>query len=872
MLEAALDNGLDLPYFCWHPAMGSVGACRLCAVRVYKDENDAKGKIMMACMTPAKDGTRISMNDPEAVEFRRFVIEWLMTNHPHDCPVCDEGGECHLQDMTAMCGQVYRRFRFKKRTYNNQYLGPLVNHEMNRCIQCYRCVRFYKDLAGGRDFDYFGSRNRIYFGRHEDGALESEFSGNLAEVCPTGVFTDKTSDRHYTRKWDLQTAPSVCIHCGLGCNTIPGERYKMLRRVTARFNGDVNGYWLCDRGRYGYEFTNCGSRIADCGLKGRDTVSWTKATNRAGEMIRGAKRVIGIGSPRASLEANYALKKLVGDDNFSTGLCVADQEGIDLALDILRNGPARTPSLAEIEQADVIVVLGIDPTNEAPMLDFAIRQAMRKAPLDIARKLAIPDWDANAVATALQGAKGKLYIAAPWAIKLEEICLEAHHTSPPGIASLAAEIVRHIGSEVESRDSMAARAAVDLREAHQPLVITSISAGADVIRTAASLASALCSREKDCWLTVAVPEANTMGVGMLGGMSVQEALSRVNSGKADTLIVLENDLVRRTGPAHFEAAMKNVKHLIALDCIETATTRAADVVLPTPTLFETDGTFVNNEARAQRFYQVFVPEHDYKPAWATIQEIANGADWSTHEDVLKDLATQVPAFAPALEAAPFADWRSNADQKIARMPHRFSGRTAMDANRTVFEPRPPADHATPLAFSMEGDQNPPESALIPRFWWPGWNSEQSINKFQIEVGGALHGGNPGKRLIEPPSSSPQPSPQGKGAAPNPQPLTPDSQVWIIPHPRIFGSDELSRLAEGIAELIQKVEIVIHPDLASRLKIVEGRDIELEIGGVLQNLTPRFDERIAPDVISVPTNFDETMGILGPTVIKISGAK
>ena len=242
LLEAALDLGLDLPYFCWHPAMGSVGACRLCAVKVFKDESDTRGKILMACMTEAVDGARFSIKDPEAAEFRRYVIEWLMTNHPHDCPVCDEGGECHLQDMTTMCGQVYRRFRFRKRTYTNQYLGPLVNHELNRCIQCYRCVRFYRDLAGGRDLNYFGSKNRIYFGRQEDGVLESEFSGNLVEVCPTGVFTDKTYDGHYTRKWDLETAPSVCIHCGLGCNTIPGARYDMLRRVTARYNG--RGQWL----------------------------------------------------------------------------------------------------------------------------------------------------------------------------------------------------------------------------------------------------------------------------------------------------------------------------------------------------------------------------------------------------------------------------------------------------------------------------------------------------------------------------------------------------------------------------------------------------------------------------------------------------
>ena len=160
-----------------------------------------------------------------------------------------------------MTGHVYRRFRGQKRTFHNQDLGPFVNHEMNRCIQCYRCVRFYLDYAGGRDFDAFVFRNHVYFGRQKDGTLESEFSGNLVEVCPTGVFTDKTLKAHYTRKWDLQMVPSLCVHCGLGCNTITGERYGTLRRIHNRYNGQVNGHFLCDRGRFGYVFVKKPRRL-----------------------------------------------------------------------------------------------------------------------------------------------------------------------------------------------------------------------------------------------------------------------------------------------------------------------------------------------------------------------------------------------------------------------------------------------------------------------------------------------------------------------------------------------------------------------------------------------------------------------------------
>ncbi len=263
MLDVALSLGFDLPFFCWHPILGSIGACRQCAVRLYwtDRQGNEKSEIAMACMTEAQEGTRMDIFDAEAIRFRAEMIELMMTSHPHDCPVCDEGGECHLQDMTVMTGHSYRRYRGRKRTFVNQDLGPFVTHELNRCITCYRCTRFYNDYAGGRDFGVFGLRNQVYFGRAESGTLESEFSGNLIEVCPTGVFDDKPFSRRYTRKWDLQSAPSVCPNCGLGCTTYPSSRYGELRRVLSRFNRDVNKMFLCDRGRFGFEFVNCAERV-----------------------------------------------------------------------------------------------------------------------------------------------------------------------------------------------------------------------------------------------------------------------------------------------------------------------------------------------------------------------------------------------------------------------------------------------------------------------------------------------------------------------------------------------------------------------------------------------------------------------------------
>ena len=323
LLEACLSLGLDVPYFCWHPALGSVGACRQCAVKQFNGPDDKRGRLVMSCMAPASEGTYISIDDPEAIEFRKSVNEWMMLNHPHDCPVCEEGGACHLQDMTVMTGHNTRKYRFTKRTHENQDLGPFINHEMNRCIACYRCVRYYKDYADGSDLGVYGAHDNVYFGRTESGTLESEFSGNLVEVCPTGVFTDKTQSAHFNRKWDMQFAPSICHGCSLGCNISPGERYGELRRIENRYHGGINHYFLCDRGRFGYGYVNLPERPYKAYHRHENQLfelSTTEVVEKVADVLRRTKRVAGIGSPRACVESNFMLRELVGTEHYSSGI------------------------------------------------------------------------------------------------------------------------------------------------------------------------------------------------------------------------------------------------------------------------------------------------------------------------------------------------------------------------------------------------------------------------------------------------------------------------------------------------------------------------------------------------------------------------
>jgi len=856
LLRTCLSLGFDIPYFCWHPAMGSVGACRQCAVKQFKDENDTTGTIVMSCMTPVTDGLRISIDDPEVKEFRASVIEWLMVNHPHDCPVCDEGGECHLQDMTVLTGHTQRHYPFKKRTHRNQYLGPFVNHEMNRCIACYRCVRFYREYARGRDFNVFGAHDRVYFGRHEDGVLESEFSGNLVEICPTGVFTDKTLKQHYTRKWDLQTAPSVCVHCGLGCNTIPGERYGQLRRRRNRYNSQVNGYFMCDRGRYGYEFVNSEQRLRQPLLRNQENdaaqpVVKGEVLEYAASLLGSRDRVIGIGSPRASLEANYALRALVGPERFYLGISAAESCTISCALQIMREGSARVPSLHDVELSDAVLVLGEDLNNTAPMLALALHQSVRQIPMHVAEGLLhIHEWQDSAIQEAIQREEGPLIVATPADTKLAEMATQVIRAAPDDLARLGFAVAQALDPQAppvpaltDEMRTLAEEIAHSLQSGQRPLVISGTGCGSEAVMwAAANVAWALCKEGRTAELCLTVPESNSLGLAFIGGRDLASAFQAVHDGLADTVIILENDLYRRAESATVEAFLDAAPHVIAIDHLAHATTAKAEVVLPAATFAESSGTLVNNEGRAQRFFQVFSPEQEIQASWRWLRDLMvaagylEGETWQSLDDVTGALVEQRPILSPILEIAPPATYRI-VGQEVPRQSHRSTGRTAIHADVDVNEPQPPDDADSPLAFSMEGFEGQPPPALIPRYWAPHWNSVQSLNKFQSEVGGPLRGGDPGRRLIEPAKVQEMAYLDGVPAAFHPR----AGERLVIPQYHIFGSEELSVLTPAIAELAPGPYLAINASDAATFKVGEGDPIALYLKGE----TYRLHVRLAP---------------------------
>ncbi|BFT64386.1 NADH-quinone oxidoreductase subunit NuoG [Pseudomonas moorei] len=863
LLQACLSLGLDIPYFCWHPALGSVGACRQCAVKQYTDENDTRGRIVMSCMTPATDNTWISIEDEESKAFRASVVEWLMTNHPHDCPVCEEGGHCHLQDMTVMTGHNERRYRFTKRTHQNQQLGPFISHEMNRCIACYRCVRYYKDYAGGTDLGVFGAHDNVYFGRVEDGTLESEFSGNLTEVCPTGVFTDKTHSERYNRKWDMQFSPSICHGCSSGCNISPGERYGELRRIENRFNGSVNQYFLCDRGRFGYGYVNREDRPRQPLLANGTKLGLDEALDKAADLLRG-RNIVGIGSPRASLESNYALRELVGAEHFYSGIEASELERIRLVLQVLKDSPLPVPNMRDIEDHDAVFVLGEDLTQTAARMALALRQSVKGKAEDMAEAMRVQPWLDAAVKNIGQHALNPLFIASLAETKLDDVAEECVHAAPDDLARIGFAVAHALDASapaVEGLDAealeLAKRIADALLAAKRPLIIAGTSLGSKaLIEAAANIAKALKLREKNGSISLIVPEANSLGLAMLGGESVDAALQAVIDGKADAIVVLENDLYTRTDKAKVDAALTAAKVVIVADHQKTATSDRAHLVLPAASFAEGDGTLVSQEGRAQRFFQVFDPQ--YMDASILVHEgwrwlhalrstlLNQPIDWTQLDHVTAAVASSTPQLAAIVDAAPSAAFRIKG-LKLAREPLRYSGRTAMRADISVHEPRTPQDKDTAFAFSMEGYSGSVEPRQqVPFAWSPGWNSPQAWNKFQDEVGGHIRAGDPGTRLIESTGDS------LNWFANVPRAFNPAQGTWqVVPFFHLFGSEETSSKAAPVQERIPAAYVALAKSEADRLGVNDGAMLSFNVAGQTLRLPLRINEELGAGLVALP---------------------
>ena len=644
----------------------------------------------------------------------------------------------------------------------------------------------------------------------------------------------------------MQFAPSICQQCSIGCNISPGERYGELRRIENRYNGTVNRYFLCDRGRFGYGYVNLKDRPRQpVQRRGDDliTLNAEQAMQGAADILRQSKKVIGIGSPRASLESNFALRELVGAGNFYTGIAKGEQERLQMMLKVLREGGIHTPALREIESYDAVLILGEDITQTGARIALAVRQAVKGKAREMAAAQKVADWQIAAILNIGQRAKHPLFVTNIDDTRLDDIAAWTYRAPVEDQARLgfaiahaldeSAPAVEGLSGELKGKIDVIVQA---LAGAKKPLIVSGTNAGSiEVIQAAANVAKALKGRGADVGVTMVARAVNSVGLGMIGGGSLEEALSELETGAADAVIVLENDLHRHASAARVDAALAKAPLVMVVDHQRTAIMEKAHLVLSAASFAESDGTVVNNEGRAQRFFQVYDPAYyDAKTvmleSWRWLHSLHSTVnnrqvDWTQLDHVIDAAVAALPQLAGIKDAAPDATFRIRG-QKLAREPHRYSGRTAMRANISVHEPRQPQDKDTMFAFSMEGNNQPsaPRSQ-IPFAWAPGWNSPQAWNKFQDEVGGKLRHGDPGVRLFEASASGLE------YFTAVPASFQAEDGKWrIAPYYHLFGSDELSQRSPIFQSRMPQPYVKLNPADAAKLGVNEGAMVFLRVDG------------------------------------------
>lgn len=788
VIEAAEQLGIMIPRFCYHPALGSVGACRVCAVKFL--QGPFKG-VQMSCMVDAQDDMVVSTTDKEAVAFRKYVIEWLMLHHPHDCPVCDAGGHCLLQDMTVSGGHGIRRYLGKKRTYPDQYLGPLIQHEMNRCIHCYRCSRFYQDFGGYHDLGAMQSANQTYFGRFEEGILESPFSGNLIDICPTGVYTDKPS-RYFSRRWDYERSPSLCINCSLGCQTLISCRYRKVVRQEARLSESVNGHFICDRGRYGFFYNSLAQRPRSSIVDGQ-TTSVDQALAAVKQKLETfadkdrAQVVACAGSTRNSLETLAMVKQVCQTNRWQPPAYFEDAAATyKVKSAISRLEPDLTVSLREIESADFIAVLGADPLNEAPMLALALRQAQRKGatvavfdPRPIFLPFEFKHLPANL--DMIQTDLGAVLNAA-----LEPAALKKLDGSARKFyASLAT------GEQISAaRQAEIVVLAELLKASQRPIIVC----GTEMVRRqtpalAADYALLMQAVGKSVGLFYVMHGANGFAAGLLADedVSIETLIAGIEKGSIKMLILVESNPLWQFSDRHrLEQALQRLEVLVVMDYVNSEVAQKADIFLPTTTLYETGGVYINQEGRAQ----------GVKPAYQGGIPIAQTGHGDHPPRVY---GTEIPG------AEPQAAW-----QLLAHLIGTGQPLTAEDLRAEIWQWLTKID---------SGFKALPGVADIPPQGARFFQAPHAVERFLRErpIGGADN----------------------------------DGQLEVMAVERTFGTEELSADSACLKALAGSPVIFMHSSDAKQLNLTDGDRVSVELSGGAVEARLQVTANMAAGTLVIP---------------------
>ncbi len=629
VMHAAEKAGTFIPHFCYHKKLSIAANCRMCLVEVEKAP-----KPMPACATPVTQGMIVRTKSDKAIKAQQSVMEFLLINHPLDCPVCDQGGECQLQDLAVGYGKSGSRYQEEKRVVLPKEIGPLISmEEMSRCIQCTRCVRFGQEIAGQMELGMAHRGEHSEITTFLDGGVESELSGNMIDICPVGALTSKPF-RYSARTWELSRRKSVSPHDSTGANLIVQVKSNRVMRVVPLENEDVNECWIADRDRFSYEALNSDERLIKPMLKRNgqwQEVEWNIALEHVANELKnvlvqqGASAIGALGSAHSTVEELYLLTALVrslGSDNI-------DYRTRHAAFNNESAGMARWlgTSIASLSTLDRALVIGSSLRKDHPLFAQRLRQAAKKGAQILVLSADGDDWLLPVT---------QRIAAAPslWAYTLAQVAaavarIKGVPAPAPADADEAATAMAESLVSGERKALLLGNAAAQHPDAASLLALASWIAE----QTGATVG----------YFTEA---ANTVGaqlVGALpraGGFNAAQMLSQPmgQSLKAYLLLNLDPDLDLAQA-MHAQAALKGAQMVVALSAFKSqALMDAASVLLPVAPFTETSGTFINAEGRAQSFYGVVKPLGDARPAWKVLRVLGTmlglkGFDAETSEEV-----------------------------------------------------------------------------------------------------------------------------------------------------------------------------------------------------------------------------------------------
>ncbi len=616
VMEAANALGIYVPHFCYHRKLSIAANCRMCLVEVEKAP-----KPLPACATPVTEGMKVFTHSPKAVQAQKGVMEFLLINHPLDCPICDQGGECQLQDLAVGYGASESRYDEMKRVVPNKNLGPLISTDMTRCIHCTRCVRFGQEIAGVMELGMAGRGEHSEIMPFVARTVDSELSGNMIDICPVGALTSKPF-RFTARTWELTRRRSVSPHDSLGANLMVQVKGNRVLRVLPLENEAVNECWISDKDRFSYEALNSERRLPRPMVRtdGRwRQVDWPEALEVVATRLKaivasdGAAAIGALASPHQTLEELHLLAKLMR--GLGTGNVDHRLRQVDFRLDGRRRGaPWLGLPVAEVGQADAFLVVGSVLRKDHPLITQRIRQAAkRQARVHLLNPLAqdplLPLASETVVAPSdLVGTLAQVVKAAAAA---KGVALPADLD-----AALATVAV-----------APAARAlAEDLARAERGVVwLGNLAAQHPRFAELEVLAQALADLVGARFGHLGVA-ANSVGATLAGAQPAGDGLDAqamiAEPRKAYVLLGVEPELDCADGAAAL-AAMQAAGFVVALSPFEHRAIDYADVILPIAPFTETAGTFVSTEGRAQAFTGVVRPLGDTRPAWKVLRVLGN---------------------------------------------------------------------------------------------------------------------------------------------------------------------------------------------------------------------------------------------------------